>query len=486
VRIQRAATSETESLGSLTAEVLNDVALTQKLLRMVNSAQFKHAGGGTIATVSRAVALVGFAGVRNLALSLVLLEHMQNKQHASSLKEEFLRALMAGTLAGALAPLARESEEVFIGAMFQNLGRLLTEFYFPEEALQIRQQGAEGASARDGAAQRVLGIGYDELGVGVAKSWGLPDGLQRCMRAPPGELPSRAVDRGADRQRWLARCANELTDTLLDAPDALPALAQSCARALGLDPKDVTAATETAKVRLAEFARTMGLVVPKASTARRLLPADAPSLSDSDEATIVVPASGSSAQPAAAVAATSAAGPRRADSDVLTAGIADLTQTLASDEYKLNDVLRMVLETIYRGLGVQRLVFCLRDPRAEALVGRMALGVGGDAASKAFHIPLRTKPGVAPDLFAALCIKGADTLIADASRGGIAAKLPPWYRRAVDAPTFLLLPLSLRGAPFGLIYADAATAGGIELNEKELSLLRALRNQAVMAFRQKN
>ncbi len=109
VRIQRAATSETESLASLSAEILQDVALTNKLLRMVNSAHFRHAGGGTISTVSRAVALIGFAGVRNLALSLVLLEHMQNKQHATQLKEEFLRALMAGTLAGELAPLARES-----------------------------------------------------------------------------------------------------------------------------------------------------------------------------------------------------------------------------------------------------------------------------------------------------------------------------------------------------------------------------------------
>ena len=32
-------------------------------------------GGGSISTVSRAVALVGFAGIRNMALSLVLLEH---------------------------------------------------------------------------------------------------------------------------------------------------------------------------------------------------------------------------------------------------------------------------------------------------------------------------------------------------------------------------------------------------------------------------
>ena len=44
------------------------MALTNKLLRMVNTAHYAHAGGGTISTVSRAVALVGFAGIRNMAL----------------------------------------------------------------------------------------------------------------------------------------------------------------------------------------------------------------------------------------------------------------------------------------------------------------------------------------------------------------------------------------------------------------------------------
>ena len=42
----------------------------------------------------------------------------------------------------------------------------------------------------------------------------------------------------------------------------------------------------------------------------------------------------------------------------------------------------------------------------------------------------------------------------------------------------------MKNASFALIYADSATAGGIVLDDKELSLLRTLRNQAVMAFRQ--
>ena len=59
-----------------------------------------------------------------------------------------------------------------------------------------------------------------------------------------------------------------------------------------------------------------------------------------------------------------------------------------------------------------------------------------------------------------------------------------WNRKNLNAPTFLLLPLQMKGATFGLIYADKGSRGELVLDEKELALLRTLRNQAVMAFRQ--
>ena len=42
----------------------------------------------------------------------------------------------------------------------------------------------------------------------------------------------------------------------------------------------------------------------------------------------------------------------------------------------------------------------------------------------------------------------------------------------------------LKGAPFALIHADKAKSGALELGNKELSLLRTLPNQAVLAFKQ--
>jgi hypothetical protein len=52
----------------------------------------------------------------------------------------------------------------------------------------------------------------------------------------------------------------------------------------------------------------------------------------------------------------------------------------------------------------------------------------------------------------------------------------------------LLLPLQLKGQPLGLIYADFGaeqTAPIARLGSKELALMGTLRNQVVLAFRQR-
>ena len=487
-RIQRVANGENESLASLSGEILKDVALTNKLLRLVNSAQFSSAGG-TISTVSRAVALVGFAGIRNMAMSLVLLEHMHDKAQANQLKEEFLRSLMAGMLASELGAKARDSEEAFIGAMFQNLGRLLTEYYFPEEARQVRGivagSGPAGAGVGEEAASvSVLGLSFEALGLGIAKVWGLPATLRGCMRKPRGEPPVREPTEAAERLRWLTFAANQIADTLLRCePEQSRArvaeVAQRYARTLGVDVVRIEAAAEMAQQRLAQMAQAMNLQVSPQSPARRLFAAPA---SQTEAATLVHAHDSLVPHSLQATVTLAHQAPRSAlenASEVLTAGIQDITNSMVED-FKLNDVLRMVLETMYRALGFRRIVFCLRDAKTDTLTGRFGLGEGAEAVAASFKVPLKA----GADLFTVVCVKGADTLITDATVAHIEARLPAWYRKSANAPAFLLLPMHLRGAPFALIYADKAVAGGIELGQKELSLLRTLRNQAVMAFKQ--
>ena len=72
----------------------------------------------------------------------------------------------------------------------------------------------------------------------------------------------------------------------------------------------------------------------------------------------------------------------------------------------------------------------------------------------------------------------------DETAGKLAERLPAWYSEHAKGGSFLILPMAMKGSPFAMIYADKAQVGSIELGEKELSLLRTLRNQAVLAFKQ--
>jgi hypothetical protein len=141
-------------------------------------------------------------------------------------------------------------------------------------------------------------------------------------------------------------------------------------------------------------------------------------------------------------------------------------------------VLNLVLDTLQRALDFRCVVLCLREPRSGHLVGRLGIGAGAADVSAAFRVSL--EGATHGDLFAALCAKGADLLVKDTAT--VANRLPLWYRKRVNAATFLVMPLLIKGAPFGLIYADKNQMGSIVLTEADLGVLRALREEAVAAF----
>ena len=112
-------------------------------------------------------------------------------------------AMMTGTLCDELTPTAKAHDEPFLAGMMSQLGRMLTEFYFPEEATLIRrrvepawQRGEWTQAIEDRAVAEVLGLSYEQLGVGVTKVWGLPDSLRRAIARPEGAPPARAIDCG--------------------------------------------------------------------------------------------------------------------------------------------------------------------------------------------------------------------------------------------------------------------------------------------------
>ena len=86
------ASSDHENLRRLSQAVMQDVALSQRLLRLANSSAYRPAGQDSVSTVSRALMVLGMDTVRTLALSLLLFDNVADVPRAGLIRDEFLRA----------------------------------------------------------------------------------------------------------------------------------------------------------------------------------------------------------------------------------------------------------------------------------------------------------------------------------------------------------------------------------------------------------
>jgi HD-like signal output (HDOD) protein len=501
--INRIASSDREGVGALSNNILKDFALTNKLLRLANVAFYNQVGGGAISTISRAVVILGFDAVRSIALSLILFDNLENKAHAQQLKEEFVKVLYAGMLAREMADKAqvKDVEEAFISAMLHKLGRMLAMFYFPAETAAIRQRvDAEGHNEVR-ASTEVLGVSFENLGMGIARSWGFPDQLVQSMKKLPGGTLNPCVG-NTDRLRVLASFSNELCEIILSTPDADrgKALARLTARfsaTLPVTEKQLSGVMEKSMQDIAQFALAVNVNLKHSVFAQQASKwagmAAAPPALEAEAApqngvSAIEPELGSSVLHEYAAILDSAPGgdggkPQRSSEEIqsaLTSGLQDVGNSLIDDAISINDILRMILEAMYSGMGFAHVVLCIKDGRHNTLCGKFGFGDDVQDLIKIFDFSLAGQP----DVFLVALQNNADILITDIDDPKIATRIPAWYRQNVPARTFVLFPIIVKGKPIGLIYADQPDPGGIMIPEKELALLKSLRNQAVLAIRQ--
>jgi len=487
--INRLTSSDKESINRLSNTILKDYGLTNKILRLVNSAYYRQSGGGSISTVSRAVIVLGFDALRNIAITVLLFEHMQDKGSARELKEAFLRANLAGCLARDASRqfMAREAEEAYVCALFHSLGQLLAQFYFQEEVAEIRKVMLQKGCTEEIASAQVFGLSFSELGIGIARHWGFPPGLINSLRP----LSEGAVKKPATHDetlRVVAGFANEICNAIASVPkeqrgEATKAARQRFIAAMQFSDSQLQTVLEKSLDELGELATVLHVNLTQSPFVTnvkgwtgKMREIEVSEESRALDRTLlgdpVVPDQTESGE-------VNAEGVPDAAQDILAAGIQDISNSLV-DDFSLNDILRITLETMYRAMGFQRVLLCLKEPKTGSMAGRFGFGADTNELARKFRFPL----GDAPNVFQLAISKGVDIIIADIDDPKIAGKIPDWYRRIVIAKTFVLLPLLIKGNAVALIYCDRDQAGSIVIPEKELSLLKTLRNQALLAIKQ--
>lgn len=245
---------ESQHASALSEYVLKDMALSLELVRRVNNA-LKQAGhqGEIILNMQRAIQMLGLDGLQYAANSLKPWPGPLQPVAAEMLRQLMARVTKAAQVAQALRPAGYDGEVVHLITVMQNLGRLLVQYHFPDDAQQIRQlmvppeptedQPTPPSMSEQAAAYAVLGCDLDALGAAVARHWGLGDELLQMIRRQPLDGAVHPPRSDADTLRLTCSFANELVDAL-GLPEArrrpgVDTATRRYAKALGLGLREV-------------------------------------------------------------------------------------------------------------------------------------------------------------------------------------------------------------------------------------------------------
>ncbi len=166
------------SASNLKDMIMTDQSFAAKILKLVNSPYYGFSG--KITTITHAIVVLGFSTVRNLALSLGVGKGITAVKGPSALDLDAFWSHSVATACAASVIGRRKSlsakvlEEVFIGGLLHDLGKLFLSRYFNEEYTEVlRSASAESSSALD-AEVAIFGVGHTSVGKQLADKWNLP------------------------------------------------------------------------------------------------------------------------------------------------------------------------------------------------------------------------------------------------------------------------------------------------------------------------
>lgn len=473
-------TTDSTSAVTLADTILQDYGLTQKLLRMVNTLGYSQYG--EVTTVTRAVLLMGFERVRSVATSLIIFEHFRKHAQGAPLIELINKAFCSAVVCRSFAQSTgvADPEEAFLGALYHRLGQVLVAFYLPHYYAAIE---SAPAGERERKIIELLGVGFDSVGAAIARALHLPERLQQAIAPRPAEVPRGNIS-AAERLNCLAVVSNTLTDLMTAGGDVATRRAEMEAI--------VAAYNDQIKFKgeLAPFLASVVTEVRQSSVAFRLKlqgtrmmvrigqfgAARAPR---SGPAAV---ASGSKDLLADNEADVEQLTPASAET-ILTQGLHEVMSLLVGD-YAFDDVLRVVLETIYRALGVgrSRVLFLLKDPARPVAHFRYGFGHAPDEAALWAEVPISGST----DFISQAVTLDKDIIIRNARSPSVAQALPGWLlRKGVLDRYLVLLPLTVEHRPVGLFYIDGEKDAGGVLTPTIINHLKLLRGQVVVAIRRR-
>jgi HD-like signal output (HDOD) protein len=306
---------ETE-VNQLAEVILKDPHMTSQVLKTANSVQYNPISA-SINTVSRAIVLLGFQGVRSLCISLMMVDSLLRKKSRDRLLETMAKAFHAAVLTRAMYQKTSKAnlEEVFIAALLYNLGEMMFWAYGGQTADEL-----ECADSDYKTIEKTLGTSFKTLSKEIGKLWHLGPLLQDTLsESTKKSLPAQAVELG-----------DAYSQLNLNDEKELIIIEKKIASFTGESLSDTRLL-----IKKASASATLVAVEFGAAKVCHLIPdgKDVTHKKSSKKATVLT-----------------------ADSHLQLKILRDLTNAVSDPEIDVTTVFQMALEGMHRGIGLERAV----------------------------------------------------------------------------------------------------------------------------------
>lgn len=184
-------TSDDDSrVSQLTEQILKDPSLTSRVLQVSNSVVYKGFGGN-IKTITRAIVMLGFTTVRDISLSMQILDNILKQNPSDHLMTQIANSFHAAMQARGLLREAKSpaQEEIFISTLLLHFAELSMLSRDDEVSRKLNMLLRDNSMTTNAAAEEVLGCSFDQISVALAKQWDLGDILIEVLSKP--KLPSK-------------------------------------------------------------------------------------------------------------------------------------------------------------------------------------------------------------------------------------------------------------------------------------------------------
>lgn len=420
--------NEKTSASQLAKVVLQDSAMTTKVLRLANSSHYQPARV-RISTVSRAVMVLGFQTVRNISISVALVDSLLTGKSKDRVTEELARAIHAAVQARSLALQLEDPdpEEVFVATLLYNIGDMAFWCFARNEGEQLSALMRLPGYSPEQAQRELLGFPLKKLSLGLVKEWGINKLLVDTL-----ENPGSTGTRGQVIQ--LSRQIASATEAHGWDSKEVEALVQEANKMTHIKPENLVKL-------LHQNARDAALTAGTFGAAAAVIAIPMP---DQEKPLAEVPTIEISEYPE--------------PDPMLQLRILRELSLAVDKKSSMNFILEMTMEGIYRGIGFDRALFALASPDRKALFAKFALGKGSETLTRDFRFSLTLDPD---NIFFQILEKQQDLWVDTKASSSHRRFITPGITGVLGTKPFFCGAIRVGDKSIGIIYADRALSGRI-------------------------